>query len=135
MELGEQEVATIREAIDKRVENAQEIAMQTLWKRLHTVVEHMAERLHAYTTDPDTGKVKGKFHDTLVSNVRDVCDLIPNLNIQDDGKLEAIRQQIAKDLAKLEPQELRDNDDQRAEAATKATQIADQMSAIMGSTD
>lgn len=49
------------------------------WERLYEKVEHMADRL----ADP-----KSRVFESLVDNLRDLCDILPDLNFTDDPRLD-----------------------------------------------
>jgi len=131
LDLGQEEIEAQAKKLDARIQVATETAMGDLWGRLHDGVSHMAERLGSYKIDPKTGKVAGKFHDTLVSNLVDLCDLLPALNITGDPKLEAMRKKVEADLTKIAPQDLRDDSNARDKLAAAAESIADQMGSFM----
>lgn len=121
--LGDEEVAMIRERISLDVAAAQQIAMRDLWNRLHSGVSHLVERL----SDPD--KV---FRDTLVTNLRELCSLLPRLNLTQDRQLEAMRAEIETRLSGQNPQSLREDPSLRAKVAQEAARIQSVMSAYMG---
>ena len=131
LDLGQEELDKQAAKLDERVQVATEAAIGDLWTRLHDGVSHMAERLHAYDVDTKTGKVTGKFHDTLVGNLRDLCNLLPVLNITDDPRLEAMRKKVKTQLTKIAPQNLRDDPLARDKLAAAAEKIAGQMGAFM----
>lgn len=111
-------------------------AIGDLWDRLDQVVTHMASRL-ANKKMCDCKACKGRefktdeFHDTLVENVRNVCDIIPRLNFTGDPKLEECRKQILAGLAQFEPQQLRDSQSLRETIAERAEQIQKEMAIFM----
>lgn len=121
--LGEAEEEAIRQSIADRVQTGIAEAHRDLWGRLHEVVTKMVERL----TIPD-----GRFCDTLVTNVRDLVELLPRLNFTEDPELERLRQEVAAKLAKHEPRTLREQPDIRAKTAAEAAEIARKMAAFMG---
>ena len=89
--LNASEVQRIQADIESRTRNILHDATDECWKRLYKSVEHMTERL----SDPDN-----RFHDTLVSNPRELVDLLPKLNIADDPELERMRQDVAAKLCR-----------------------------------
>jgi hypothetical protein len=64
-------------------------AMRTPWERLHTVLTAMSEKLK----DED-GNDKKRYHDSLVTNAQDLCELLDKMNITNDPKLEEARKQL-----------------------------------------
>ena len=76
-------------------------------QRLEETLSNIVDRMNGYD-----GTRKGSFRDSLIENVRDLADLLPGFNITSDPKLEDIRTRIVKDLASVDPKDLRgDGDD------------------------
>lgn len=123
VDIGDAEVAQIQQRIEEQVQAAQVVAMRDLWERLHSAVSHMVERL----SDPD--KV---FRDTLISNVRELCALLPRLNLTGDAALEQSRRQVESALAVHDPAALREDKVLRASVADQAAKIQSVMAAYMG---
>ena len=88
--------------------------------RMQTVVGHMVERLNAYNPDGQTRGEKGIFHDTLISNVESLLEIIPMLNISNDPTVNQFARRMV-ELIRFEPAELREDEAARA-ATLKAAQ-------------
>lgn len=121
--LSDDETARIQKEITDRTQAAVSQGMRDAWQRLYDAVSHMADRL----SDADA-----IFRDSLVGNVRDLCSLLPKLNLTGDAHLERMRQDVEARLAGCEPQDLRDNKRHRADVAQKAREIQSAMAAFMG---
>ena len=65
-------------------------AMRTPWERLHTVLTAMSEKLK----DDEGTDSKKRYHDSLVTNAVDLCELLDKMNITNDPKLEDARKQL-----------------------------------------
>ncbi len=78
----------------------------------------MSERL----SDPDN-----KFKNSLVENIKDLCELLPKLNITHDPELDAVVNEIQSKLTMNYPQTLRDNDVIRNKTAIEAQKILNKM--------
>ena len=63
-------------------------AMRTPWERLHEMLVGMSEKLE------DTGDKKKRYHDSLLSNPIELCELLTKLNVTNDPKLEDARRQV-----------------------------------------
>jgi hypothetical protein len=63
-------------------------AMRTPWERLHEVLLGMSNKLE------DNGDGKKRYHDSLISNPLELCELLTKLNITNDPKLEDARRQV-----------------------------------------
>lgn len=100
-------------------------ALKDLWGRMSKVVVAMQERLSI-----PHGEKGGKFHDTLVENIRDIVDKVPTLNLTGD----VVLTQVAKEMEDLlvAPDALRTDPDLRAAKAAKAKLLAERMSTYIG---
>jgi hypothetical protein len=101
----------------------EQTAMNEAWQRLHDTVSRAQERL----ADP-----QAIFRNSLIENARELCAVLPSLNISNDPNLEAMRQTLEKSLCQYEPDHLRDNPYLRSEVANKMDDILDKMSAFYG---
>jgi len=116
------ELDRIRQDVTARVLNAQSVAMKEVWQRLFDKVKCIAEKC----ADP-----KAIFRDTLMENAREMCELLPRLNMTDDPNLEAMRQEVEAKLI-MHPESLRNDPDLRRKTAAEAKQIMDVMGTFMG---
>lgn len=121
--LTDADTARIKAEIEERTNNRIKEAMADLWNRLFEVVTNIRERL----SQPDA-----IFRDTLIENARDLCKILPKLNIGNDQKLESLSERVRKEIAILSPEILRNNKLVRKETAEKAQEIFDLMSSYMG---
>lgn len=112
-----------RRKFESKIRETQAKAMLDCWSRLHTVVKSAAERL----ADP-----KGVFRESLISNITEICQLLPKLNFTNDPMLEAERVKIEQLASGLAPEMLRSNASERKSAADQLAQIQSKMAAIMG---
>ena len=74
MTLSEEQARVARE-IDANVRQSLQRGTEDLWVRLKDVVSHMVERLKV----PES-----RFHASLVTNVFELVDLLPRLNVNQD---------------------------------------------------
>ena len=123
VDLSAGDVTQIRKQIEHDTAQGIQDAVNDLYLRLQKSVSHMVERL----SDKDA-----KFKNTLVSNLQDLCDLVPRLNLTDDYKLDQIRRGIESDLLAYEADDLRDNKKLRKQIAKRAEEIESDLSAFMG---
>ena len=108
------EVDRIKADITARLELAQRDAMADCFNRLHDVVRKAAEKLTDKTAI---------FRDSLITNIQDLVDLLPRLNLTGDPRLETLRQEVADKLLGYEPDHLRKNAFARQETANAANDI------------
>ena len=117
------EVNQIKSEIAARLKAAEQDAVNDLYNRLHSAVKHMMEKLQ---------DKEGIFRDSLVTNIRDLCELIPRLNFTGDSRLEELRTQAEKDLAAYDPDDLRKNQFARLETADAAADLLAKMAGYTG---
>jgi hypothetical protein len=98
-------------------------SMSAAWKRVYDVVAKAHERL----SKPDN-----IFRDTLVENARELCALLPALNITDDPQLEAMRRQLEGSLCAHEPEALREDEGLRSQVSDKLAEIMAKMGPMYG---
>ena len=127
--IADSERDALRHEIADTMREASQQAMRDLYQRVAETVSHMADRLRAYSVQ--AGKVSNPFRDSLVQNLRDLCDLIPRLNFANDARLESLRQKIESELLAHSASELRDDYKVRESVAQAAQQISDSVSEFM----
>ena len=104
----------IADSIERDTTERFQLAMADCWKRLYEPVRKMADVLM---------DAKQSFRDTLVSNVLEICDVMPELNILDDTALSVMTERIKMTL-QVDPDVLRDSNVSREEYAKKADELA-----------
>lgn len=95
--------------------------MERVWERLYKVVAHAHERL----SDPTN-----TFHDTLVTNARDLVNILPSLNIANDPNLTSMTNELAASLCAHTPEVLKVPGITRSDTADKMADIMKRMGAF-----
>lgn len=107
-------VAEIRRSITNSVNNATQNAMTSLYEELYKLVSKIKE----------TTALKDKiFRDSLISNLKEFCERLPNLNITNDIRLKNLSKECKEQLATIDPQDLRENKYYRERKSKKADEI------------
>lgn len=108
---------------DFRVQMEQRMtrAIMGVWDKLADRVSKLSEAL----------KSDKKFRNTTVTYVRDLVELLPELNVTNDPNLARIGKDIANSLAVYEPDDLRQDAETRAFAASEADRIMSDMRGFM----
>ena len=122
VEMSAEEQARISREIDTNVRQSLTRGTEDLWKRLRDVVSHMVERLN----EPES-----RFHASLVTNVLDLVDILPRLNVSGDAELNRFAVQARQRLCSHSAQELKKNETLRTAMATDAVEIAAQMDDLL----
>lgn len=98
-----------------------ETAVGDAWQRLYTCVESLQERL---------ATPNAIFRNSLIVNLRDCCDVLSRLNVTHDPQLEKLRQTALDNIARYEPDTLRDNERTRATVARVAGSLMTEIRGI-----
>ena len=107
LDLANEEMEVLRTEAEARVNSNVDIAVKDTYRRVAEVTSRMAERLRAYDDiNPETQKPSGLFRDSLVTNVLELVDILPGLNITEDPTLTEISKDLQQ-LCRFDPKSLR----------------------------
>lgn len=112
-----------RRKFEENMERVQRDALQDCYQRIFEVVQTAVEKL---------GDPKAKFKDSLISNISDICELIPRLNITEDKNLEKLASRLSHLAGDIEPGLCRKNSDDRQIARNELNDILKSMGPFMG---
>ena len=94
VQMSAEEQARVSREIDANVRESLIRGTEDLWKRLREVVTHMVDRLN----EPES-----RFHGSLVTNVLDLVEILPRLNVNGDADLNRFADQIKQRLCNATP--------------------------------
>jgi hypothetical protein len=120
--LSEEEQARVAREIDESVRQSLQKGTEDLWIRLKGVVSHMVERLN----EPES-----RFHASLVTNMGELVDLLPLLNVNQDEELNRFAREIRDRLCGFTARDLKKNEILRAATASDAAEILTKMDAVL----
>lgn len=120
--LSEEEQARVAREIDENVRQSLQKGTEDLWARLKGVVAHMVDRLN----EPDS-----RFHASLVTNIGELVDLLPRLNVNQDEELNRFAGEIRDRLCGFTARDLKKNEILRAATANDAAEILTKMDAVL----
>lgn len=129
VDLADEERGEIISDIEKRIEARVAEGGAELRSRIKACLQRMEERLSNYRVGED-GKVEGRFSDTLVTNLSDLCDLIPALNITQDPDIDNLHREITSKLIRHDAQTLRDDESIRNTVAKDAEALLKQFKGV-----
>ena len=92
----------VKRDIETQIEERLHDAVADLYRRLGEAVERVSDRLQ----EGDDGKPL-VFRDSMISNIRDLVDIVPRLNIFGDDRLALLCQEVTDRLASADPDTLR----------------------------
>lgn len=113
----------LRRQTETQLKAAYAEAAKEPWMRLKKVIDNMAERL----SDPDK-----KFHNTLVTNITDLCELLPALNIGNDPVLKELAREAMAKLTGYDPADIRKDPGTRKTVAERAAALSGKVDDYMG---
>lgn len=122
-ELSSDQADAIRKRVATSIESMTERAVTNIWEQFTELIE----KIEGTMKQP-----KKIFRDTLISNLRDFCELIPKMNLTDDNRLETLRKEAIAKLTELKPIDLRESKADRRKALKSAKEI---MTKIKGYTN
>lgn len=123
VQLGEGQEDAIRSQIEEATTARLGKAMAEVWSRLHDTLSHYAKKV------ADT---EGVFRNTTVTNLKEIVELLPALNITDDPDLEQVRQDLLATIIEYDPEDIRKSTDVRAYSTQEANRILETMGSFMG---
>lgn len=133
VDIGDSEAGRIRDDIAAKYESMYAKSMEASWTELHKAVSHMADKLEGF--DPSAKYAdRGTFRDTLVTNLIEMCDRLPRLNITGDPTLDAATAEVRARLCQYDGGDLRKSDAVRETVAADAREILKKMSGYFGET-
>ena len=122
VQMSAEEQARISREIDLSVRESLMRGTEDLWNRMREVVAHMVERLN----EPES-----RFHGSLVTNVLDLVEILPRLNVSGDADLNRLAEQIRQRLCNHSAQELKKHDLLRVTTAADAANIVAEMDGVL----
>lgn len=120
--LSEEQRSRISREIDANVRESLHRGTQDLWLRLRKVVEHMVSRLN---------QPEGKLYASVVDNIRELVEVLPQLNIAQDLDLNGFVEEIRTRLCAYSAKDLKHNELLRATTSQEAADIASRISAYL----
>jgi hypothetical protein len=121
VQVDKQEVDDLRNNIESSIQSKFTQATKNIWTRMRDAISHMVEKL----SDQDA-----IFRDTLVSNIRELVEILPRLNFTEDDDITHILQEMESLL--VDPDRLRTNTRLRSDKAREAKAILDKVSNFIG---
>lgn len=122
--LGDKDNAEIQKQIDAQVKTACANVTADLFQRLQALLVKVADTL----SNDDS-----KFRDSLITNVSELCDILPALNVANDARLDAVVKETKAMLSRAAPATLREDKKARKVVKNDATDLLAKMAGYIGS--
>ena len=123
-------IEDIRRELAETSDAVMQDAMKHTAKQITDVVGHMAAKLNGYKKAGNESR--SFFSYSLVENVRELADLLPAFNLDNDPALDAIAKRIKKELCAEDAETLRHDDKVRKSVAKSADDILRDVESLLG---
>lgn len=133
VDLSDHELRRLREETEETLfeeifERVQTDVRQRFYKR---IVEFI-ERVKDYKPAANGVKASGVFRDTVTTNIEEVLDLIPVLNLFDDPAIEHLAREVKEKMCRYSPETLRLSEDRRSEVLENARELQEHLETFLG---
>jgi hypothetical protein len=118
-DMPEEAMSELRAQADLRVAEAVNDARNDLYRRLTERLDHIVKRM----TEVSAKKEGNRIHASLLTNLAELCQLIPSLNVTKDQELENLRQRVLRDITPFDIEDVRENEAVREDLKSKAAGI------------
>lgn len=115
VDIGNDARQTLQMSYQKAYESNLEQAYQDVWTRTHEALVNMSTKL--------AGENRQIFRDTLVTNVKEMIDLLDKFNITGDAKMRQAKVKIESALLGITPDALREDDYLRLDTKQKVDEL------------
>ena len=112
VDIGNEAMQMVRESYEKSYQNQLQSAYADVWQRTYDALTNMSTRLEGE-------KKNGRFHESLVTNVIDMVDLLDKFNITGDPQMARAKVQIAQAMRGVTIDGLKEDDGFRLETKAK----------------
>jgi hypothetical protein len=106
LDLPKQELDEMRQQYDAAFDTRLADAMREPWERLKDMLDNMTKKLGTSLEDTDT---KTRWHETFITNARDMCQMLTHLNVTKDPQLEAARKQLENAIRGVDIEDIKED--------------------------
>jgi hypothetical protein len=89
LDVANEDLEILRNQYDIALNERLKDAMQSQWDKLHDMLTRMSDKL----VEPED-EDKRRWHDTFITNAREMCAMLSHLNVAKDPKLEEARRKL-----------------------------------------
>jgi hypothetical protein len=143
IQMSEEMSSAIKKQYEEHAQTQIKEANKHLWQRAYDVVSHMVTKLDEYgqpgredADENDDGtkrKVRIKtFHESLVTNAREMAEALSTLNISQDPDLDKLAEEIKEQLTQYDAQDLKDDTLIRTRVASSAKKMVEEINTKLG---
>lgn len=124
VDIGNEAMDELRRQFDSNIEDRIREGVEDIYARLRNSLVHMSEKLEETTELDKNGKPKKKrYHDSLVTNARELCITLQSLNLTNDQKLEEARQRFSEIVRDIDTEDLKESPEIRSRVKSEVDDI------------
>jgi len=133
LDLDSDNMDALRSDIEEEVRDTLGSASKAAFIRALDAIEDMRDRLLAYEKPDDhkRGTFKGNFRKSLITNMNELANTLPFLNIAKDPELDSLSEKIKEDLCSMGADELKESKWERDAIAQKADDMAKYINSLL----
>lgn len=110
VDIGNEAMEELRKQFDSNIEDRIREGVEDIYARLRNSLVHMSEKLQDTNEVDKDGKPKKKrYHDSLITNARELCVTLQSLNLTNDQKLEQARQRFSQVISDIDTEDLKES--------------------------
>ena len=121
LDIPAQELEETKRSCEQEIESRLNTAMRGAWDKLHSMLLGMSDKLTE--SDADT---KRRWHDSFVTNARDLCRMLSHLNITKDPELERARRALEQVMLGADIEVIKESEAVRQSMKSKVDSILNQ---------
>lgn len=127
VDVGNEAMEELKKQFDEEVESRIRNGVEDIYSRLRDSLVHMSTKLEEDTAPGPDGKPKKKrIHDSMITNARDLCDVLKHLNLTQDPKLEAARRRFNMVVNSVDTEDLKQSEEVRSKVKSEIDDILSQ---------
>jgi hypothetical protein len=119
LDVGNEALEEIKQDYARKFDERLADAMKAPWERLHKILSDMSTKL----TDKEGEEGKKRYHETLVTNAQEMCDLLTKLNVTNDPKLEQARRSLELTVLGVDIEDIKESPAVRSDVKNKVDDI------------
>lgn len=122
--LDEEEIAKLKSSVEIEIQERLNIAAKDNWKRIKESLNNLKNGLNNKTEGKGSG-----FRDSLFTNLEEIVNTIPKLNITDDNNITEVIKEIS-EIAKIDPNDARKNTSVKVDTIQKVDDVMNKFSSF-----
>jgi len=117
LDIPQKELEEVIDGYEESFNSRLKEAMKEPWNRMHKLLSTMSNKLD------DSGDSKKRYHDSLIDNAVDLCDMLKHMNVTQDPALESARVQLQKAMKGRDIEGLKEYEHERYDLKEKVDKI------------